>query len=143
MGFSSFCAGSRGPGGDKARDFQARFNETFETRLRVDPNDGILVAKTIAYSSSRLRLAHVRASSYTMSLMPGQPSSTGKRQFVVTLQTQGTSNVQQDGREAKAVPGDLFVVDACRPFHVATSVASLQSTTAQPWLFRREAELAA
>ena len=127
MGFSSFCAGSRGPGGDKARDFQARFNETFETRLRVDPNDGILVAKTIAYSSSRLRLAHVRASSYTMSLMPGQPSSTGKRQFVVTLQTQGTSNVRQDGREAKAVPGDLFLVDACRPFQVATSVASLQS----------------
>jgi AraC family transcriptional activator of tynA and feaB len=127
MGFSSFCVGSKRSGSEGARDFQARFNKAFETRLRVDPNDGILVAKTIAYSSSRLRLAHLRASSYTMSLMPGQPVPTGMKQFVATFQTQGTSNVRQDGREARAVPGDLFVLDACRPFQVETSVASLQS----------------
>jgi AraC family transcriptional regulator, positive regulator of tynA and feaB len=127
MGFSSFCVGSRRSGVEGARDFQARFNETFQTRLRVDPKDGILVVKTIAYSSSRLRLAHLRASSYTMSLMPGQPASAGMKQFVATFQTQGASIVRQDGREARAIPGDVFVLDACKPFQIETTVASLQS----------------
>jgi AraC family transcriptional regulator, positive regulator of tynA and feaB len=127
MGFSSFCVGSRRSGSEGARAFQARFNQTFGTRLRVDPKDGTLVVKTIAYSSGRLRLAHLRASSYTMSLMPGQPVPAGMKQFVATFQTQGTSTVRQDGREARAVPGDVFVLDACRPFQVETSVASLQS----------------
>jgi AraC-like DNA-binding protein len=127
MGFSSFCAGGRKSGDEGVRDFQSRFNETFETRLRVDPKDGILVAKTIAYSSSRLRLALVRMSSYTMSLMPGQPASTARKQFLVTLQTEGVSHVRQDGRDSRVLPGDLFVLDACKPFQVETSVASLQS----------------
>src|SRR5271154_2542072 len=88
MGFGLFCVGGRRSGPQSARDFQRRYNETFETRFRVEPNDGILVAKAIAYSTSRLRLAHLRSSSYTMSLMPGQPASSCKKQFLVTFHTQ-------------------------------------------------------
>jgi AraC family transcriptional regulator, positive regulator of tynA and feaB len=125
MGFDWFCVGGKRPG--SARDFQARFNETFDTRFRVESNGDVLVAKAIAYSSTRLRLVHLRSSTFTMSLMSGQPASTCKKQFIVTFQAQGTSIVQQDGREAKAVPGSLFVVDACRPFEVKASVGSLQT----------------
>jgi AraC family transcriptional regulator, positive regulator of tynA and feaB len=125
MGFDWFCVGGKRPG--SARDFQARFNETFETRFRVESNGDVLVAKAIAYSSTRLRLVHLRSSTFTMSLMSGQPAPTCKKQFIVTFQAQGTSIVRQDGREAKAVPGSLFVVDACRPFEVKASVGSLQT----------------
>jgi AraC family transcriptional activator of tynA and feaB len=127
MGFDSFCIGGERSGGEDAHAFQSRFNETFETRLRIEPNDGVLVAKAIAYSSNRLRLVHLRSSTYTMSLMPGLPASACKKWFLVTLQVQGTSIVRQDGREARVVPGGLFVIDACRSFEVKTSVASLQS----------------
>jgi AraC family transcriptional activator of tynA and feaB len=125
MGFDWFCVGGKRPG--SARDFQARFNETFETRFRVESNGDVLVAKAIAYSSTRLRLVHLRSSTFTMSLMSGQPAPTCKKQFIVTFQAQGTSIVRQDGREAKAVPGSLFVVDAARPFEVRASVGSLQT----------------
>jgi AraC family transcriptional regulator, positive regulator of tynA and feaB len=127
MGFGLFCVGGRRSGPQSARDFQRRYNETFETRFRFEPNDGILVAKAIAYSTSRLRLAHLRSSSYTMSLMPGQPASSCKKQFIVTFQAQGISTVRQDDREARVVPGGLFVLDACKPFQVEASVANLQS----------------
>src|ERR1700730_1278366 len=125
MGFDWFCVGGKRPG--SARDFQTRFNETFETRFRVESNGDVLVAKAIAYSSTRLRLVHLRSSTFTMSLMSGQSAATCKKQFIVTFQTQGTSIVRQNGREAKAVPGSLFVVDASGPLEVKASVGSLQT----------------
>jgi AraC family transcriptional regulator, positive regulator of tynA and feaB len=127
MGFGSFCVGRERSVRDSARDFQAKFNETLETRFRLEPKDGGLVAKVTVYSSSRLRLALLRSSSHTMSLMPGQSASTDKKQFLVTFQAEGTSIVRQSHREASAVPGNLFVLDACKPFQVETSVVSLQS----------------
>lgn len=127
MGFGLFCAGGRRSVGDGAHDFQRRLNETFETRFRVEQNGGILVAKAAVYSSSRLRLLHLRSSTYKMSLMPGQPAATCKRQFLVAFQEQGMSTVRQDGREARILPGGIFAIDARRPFEIETSAASLQS----------------
>ena len=123
----SFCVGRTNSAGGGAREFQSRFNETFETRFRLEPEGGALIAKVIAHSSGSLRLAHLRSSSHTMSLMPGQPASSSKGRFVLTLQVEGTSIVRQRGREARAVPGDLFVVDACKPFQVATTKVVLKS----------------
>jgi AraC family transcriptional activator of tynA and feaB len=125
MDFDWFCVGGKRPG--SARDFQARLNKIFETRFRVESNGDVLVAKAIAYSSTRLRLIHLRSSTFTMSLMSGQPAPNCKKQFIVTFQAQGTSIVRQDGREAKVVPGSVFVVDACRPFEVKASTGSLQT----------------
>src|SRR6266404_2432111 len=99
MGFGSFCVGGEKSGGRTVRDFQTRFNEAFETRFRVEPNGGRLVAKAVVYSSSRLRLVHFRSSSYTLSLMPGQPTFACRKQFLLTLQVEGTSVVRQAGRE--------------------------------------------
>jgi len=58
--------------------------------------------------------------------MPGLPASSSKGRFVLTLQVEGTSIVRQR-REARAIPGDLFVVDACKPFQVATTKVILKS----------------
>ena len=127
MEVSSFCVGRAESASGGAREFQSRFNEIFETRFRLEPKGGTLVAKVIAHSSGSLRLAHLRSSSQTMSLMPGLPASSHKGWFVLTLQVDGTSIVRQRGREARAVPGDLFVVDACEPFQVETTKVVLKS----------------
>jgi AraC-like DNA-binding protein len=127
MEISSFCVGGAKSAGGGAREFQSRFNETFETRFRLEPKGGTLVAKVTAHSSGSLRLAELRSSSQTMSLMPGLPASSGGGRFVLTLQVAGTSIVRQRDREATALPGDLFVVDACRPFQVATTKVVLKS----------------
>lgn len=37
------------------------------------------------------------------------------------------STVRQDGREARVLAGGIFAIDACRPFEIETSAASLQS----------------
>jgi hypothetical protein len=57
MEVSSFCVGRTKSISAGARDFQSRFNETFATRFRLEPKDGVLVAKVTAHSSGRLRLA--------------------------------------------------------------------------------------
>jgi AraC-like DNA-binding protein len=122
----SYCVGRRAVTGG-AREFQSRFNEKFGTRFRLAPNDGALVAKVTAHSSGSLQLADLRSSSQTISLLPGLPVSSSKERFVVTLQIEGTSTVRQHDREARAVPGDLFIVDACKPFQVTTTKVVLQS----------------
>jgi AraC family transcriptional activator of tynA and feaB len=122
----SFCVGRRAVTGG-AREFQSRFNEKFGTRFRLAPNGGALVAKVTAHSSGSLHLADLRSSSQTISLLPGLPVSPGEQRFVLTLQVEGTSTVRQHDREARAVPGDLFIVDACRPFQVTTTKVILQS----------------
>jgi AraC family transcriptional activator of tynA and feaB len=127
MKVSSFCVGRATSASGGAREFQTKFNKTFETRFRLEPKGGALVAKVTAHSSGSLRLVHLRSSSQTMSLMPGLPASSGKWRFVLTLQAEGTSIVKQGGREARAVPGDLFVFDACKPFEVATTKVDLKS----------------
>ena len=126
MKVSSFCVGRAKSASGGAREFQSRFNETFQTRFRLQPKGGALVAKVTAHSSGSLRLADLRSSSQTMSLMPGLPASSSKGRFVLTLQVEGTSIVRQR-REARAIPGDLFVVDACKPFQVATTNVVLKS----------------
>ena len=127
MTVSSFCVGMATSANGGAREFQAKFNKTFETRFRLEPKGGALVAKATVHSSGSLRLLHLRSSSQTMSLMPGLPASLGKWQFVLTLQAEGTSTVRQDGREARAVPGDLFLFDACKPFELATTKVDLKT----------------
>jgi AraC-like DNA-binding protein len=126
MEVSSFCVGRAGSASGGAREFQSRFNETFATRFRLEPKGDALVAKVTAQSSGSLRLAHLRSSSQTMSLMPGLPAS-NKARFVLTLQVEGMSTVRQHGREARAVPGDLFLVNACNPFQVETTKVVLKS----------------
>jgi AraC-like DNA-binding protein len=127
MEVSSFCVGRAKSASGGAREFQSRFNATFETRFRLEPKGGVLVAKVTAHSSGSLRLAHLRSSSQTMSLTPGLQASPSKGRFVLTLQVEGTSIVRQHGREARAVAGDLFVVDACKPFQLATTKVVLKS----------------
>lgn len=126
MEISSFCVGRAKSVSGGAREFQSRFNSTFLTRFRLEPEGGVLVAKVTAHSSGSLRLAHLRSSSQTMSLMPGQHASPSKGRFVLALQVEGTSIVRQHGREARAVPGDLFVIDACKPFQVSTTKMALK-----------------
>ena len=127
MEVSSFCVGRAKSASGGAREFQSRFNETFETRFRLAPKGSALIAKVTARSSGSLRLADLRSSSQTMSLMPGLPASGSKGRFVLTLQIEGMSIVRQRGTEARAVPGDLFVVDACKPFQVETTKVVLKS----------------
>jgi AraC family transcriptional regulator, positive regulator of tynA and feaB len=124
---SSFCVGRAKSTSGGAREFQSRFNEAFETRFRLEPKSGILVAKVTARSLGSLRLAHLISSSQMMSLMPGLPASSSKARFVLTLQVEGTSIVRQHGREGRAAPGDLFVVDASKPFQVETTKVVLKS----------------
>ena len=127
MEVSSFCVGRAKSASGGAREFQSRFNETFETRFRLAPKGSALIAKVTARSSGSLRLSDLRSSSQTMSLMPGLPASGSKGRFVLTLQIEGMSIVRQRGTEARAVPGDLFVVDACKPFQVETTKVVLKS----------------
>ena len=110
MEVSSFCVGGARSASAGAREFQSRFNETFETRFRLEPKGGALAAKVTVRSSGSLRLSHLRSSHQMTSLMPGLASPM-KAQFLLTLQVEGTSIVRQHGREARAVPDDLFVVD--------------------------------
>lgn len=127
MEVSTFCVGRAKSASGGAREFQSRFNETFETRFRLAPKGSALIAKVTARSSGSLRLADLRSSSQTMSLMPGLPASSSKERFVLTLQVEGMSIVRQRDTEARAVPGDLFVVDACKPFQVETTKVVLKS----------------
>ncbi len=127
MEVSSFCVGRAKSASGGAREFQSRFNQTFGTRFRLEPKGGALVAKLTAHALGSLRMAHLRSSSQTMSLMPGLPASSTKGRFVLTLQVEGTSIVRQHSREARAVPGDLFVVDACTPFQMETTKVDLKS----------------
>jgi len=126
MEVSSFCVGGARSASAGAREFQSRFNETFETRFRLEPKGGALAAKVTVRSSGSLRLSHLRSSHQMTSLMPGLASPM-KAQFLLTLQVEGTSIVRQHGREARAVPDDLFVVDACKPFQVETTTVVLKS----------------
>jgi AraC family transcriptional activator of tynA and feaB len=121
MDVSSFCVGRASSANGGAREFQSRFNSTFETRFRLEPKGEVLVAKVTAHSSGSLRLGHLRSSSQTMSLMPGLQANSSKGRFVLALQVEGTSIVRQHGREARAASGDLFVVDTSKPFQLATT----------------------
>jgi AraC-like DNA-binding protein len=114
--------------------FQREMANLFSVGLAVSaPDEKPFQTQMTAYCGRHLRFAALRFSPHTTSSMHvGQRPS----RLLVTLQKQGVAQVNQDGRESRIEPGDMFMIDPSRPFCIETGEILTHSVYLEPQALR-------
>jgi AraC family transcriptional regulator, positive regulator of tynA and feaB len=123
-------------GQTQARDtdlFQEEMARLFSVGLAIQSPDRPFQTQVTGYSGRHLRFAALRFSPHsTTSLHLGRRDS----RLLLSLQKEGIAVVQQDGRESRIEPGDMFVIDPARPFAIETGEIAVQSVYLEPEVLR-------
>jgi AraC family transcriptional activator of tynA and feaB len=115
------------PVGKRTSAYQDTMNQLFSLGLQINPDEQEpFDMRMTAYSSPWLRFAALRFSPHTTTRRVVADSSV-QTYFLLGLQKEGKTTVVQDGREAAIEPGDLFLVDTGRPFHLKTGAIQTKS----------------
>lgn len=122
------------PAGPASALFQREMEKMFSVGLAVSaPDEKPFQTQMTAYCGRQLRFAALRFSPHTTSSMHvGQRAS----RLLVTLQKQGVALVNQDGRESRIEPGDMFMIDPSRPFCIETGDILTHSVYLEPEALR-------
>lgn len=111
----------------RTRAYQDTMNELFSLGLQINPDEQEpFDMRMTAYSSPLLRFASLRFSAHSTTRRVIADASV-QTYFLLGLQKEGKTTVVQDGREAAIEPGDLFLVDTGRPFHLKTGAIQTNS----------------
>jgi len=106
------------PVDNRTRAYQDTMNQLFSLGLQINPDEQEpFDMRMTAYSSPWLRFAALRFSPHSTTRRIVADASV-QTYFLLGLQKEGKTTVVQDGREAAIEPGDLFLVDTGRPFHL-------------------------
>jgi len=118
---------ARAPGTDL---FQEQMEKLFSVGLAVSsPQGKPFHTQMTAYCGINLRFAALRFSPHTTaSSHRGQRAS----RLLVSLQKEGVTLVQQDGRESRIEAGDMFIIDPSRPFSIETGEIVTHSMYLEP-----------
>ncbi len=115
------------PVAKRTRVYQDTMNQLFSLGLQINPDEQEpFDMRMTAYSSPLLRFAAFRFSPHSTTRRVVADSNT-QTYFLLGLQKEGNTTVAQDGREAAVEPGDLFMVDTGRPFHLKTGAIQTNS----------------
>ena len=115
------------PVAKRARVYQDTMNHLFSLGLQINPDEQEpFDMRMTAYSSALLRFAAFRFSPHSTTRRVIADSGV-QTYFLLGLQKEGKTTVVQDGREAAVEPGDLFMVDTGRPFHLKTGAIQTNS----------------
>jgi AraC-like DNA-binding protein len=93
-----------------------------------------LAAQMTSYRGRNLRFAALRFSPHSTVSAAGARVSDSR--LLVALHKEGAAIVSQGGRESRIEPGDLFIVDPCRPFSIETGEIRVHSVYVQPSALR-------
>lgn len=127
-----FTTSAKSAGGN-ADLFQEQMARLFSVGLAISSPHAPFQTQLTGYCGRHLRFAELRFSPHsTSSSRVGQRGS----RMLVSLQRQGVAVVQQDGRESRIEPGDLFMVDPARPFSIETGEIVTQSVYMEPEALR-------
>jgi AraC-like DNA-binding protein len=104
-----------------ARERLAFWNEAVsDTYVRLDTTapGGDVVGEIRADSLATLELSRVTASAQHVRRTPSLIAAAAEDYFLVSIQTDGTGAVLQDGRTAVLEPGDFALYDSTRPYEL-------------------------
>nr|WP_244970598.1 helix-turn-helix domain-containing protein [Novosphingobium aerophilum] len=92
--------------------------QAFGVGLAVKPSDGCpFEAHIDGYVGQRLRFASLHFSAHATSSSRWAPHD---RRMLVSVHQEGPITIQQDGRKCRVDPGQMFMLDPSRPFHLET-----------------------
>lgn len=120
----------------RAQQFQREMQTIFSVGLAVkSPAAAPLTAQVTGYFGRNLRCAAVKFSPH--STASPRTSRTFESRLLVSCHKQGVAVVAQGGRESRIEPGDFFVIDPSRPFHIETSEIYVHSVYLKPGVLRQ------
>lgn len=100
--------------------FQRQMADTFGLGLTVATSEGQRFEAMIdGYAGERLRFASMYFSAHATS---SSRSRAEDRRTLVSVHQKGEIVVQQDGRRSRIDPGQMFMLDPSRPFHIETDI---------------------
>ncbi|HEX2546560.1 MAG TPA: helix-turn-helix domain-containing protein [Ramlibacter sp.] len=109
--------------------FQEQMSSVYAVGLAISSPGRPFHTQVTGYRGRQLRFAALRFSPHTTS-----SSVVGRRpsRLLVSLQKEGVALVQQDGRENRIEPGELFLIDPARPFSIETGQILTHSVYLEP-----------
>ncbi len=120
----------------RAQQFQQEMQSIFAIGLSVkSQNTKPLTAQVSGYFGRNLRCAALKFSPHTTA--SPRTSPTFESRLLVSCHKQGVATVSQGGRESRVEPGDFFVIDPARPFHIETSDIHVHSVYLKPGALRQ------
>lgn len=113
--------------------FEQQMAQLFSVGLAISSPNGSFHTQMSGYCGRHLRFAALRFTPHTTS-----SSHVGRRgsRLLVSLQKEGVALVQQDGRESRIEPGDIFLIDPARPFCIETGEIVTHSVYLEPETLR-------
>lgn len=116
-----------GPSAQRSDLFTRVMLERFSVGLRVEPMGAEpVVSEIVAYCGRNLRFAAMEFSPHRTSRLVASAHGAPSR-LLVSMQRSGQALVSQDGRAARIGPGQMFVLDTGRSFHIETTRMSTHS----------------
>lgn len=113
--------------------FQQQMARLFSVGLAISSPDRPFHTQVTGYSGRHLRFAALRFTPHTTSSR--HVGGHGSR-LLLSLQKEGVALVQQDGRESRIEPGDMFIIDPARPFSIETGEIVTHSVYLEPEVLR-------
>jgi AraC family transcriptional activator of tynA and feaB len=103
----------------KAQAFHRQMQDMLSVGLTVKGLEARpLAAQMMAYRGDKLRFAALHFSPHSTVSSPVHVAAEAR--WLVSLHKQGAAVVSQGGRESRVEPGDVFLIDPTRPFHIET-----------------------
>lgn len=107
------------PAGECASLFRQAVGATFSAEVAITPAEARpFAADLVGYRGRRLQIASLHCSPHTAS---SSGAARGRSRLTISLLKEGEVVVAQGGRERCCEPGDMFLLDPARPFHLETS----------------------
>ncbi|MES2944209.1 MAG: helix-turn-helix domain-containing protein [Pseudomonadota bacterium] len=120
----------------RAQQFQREMQSIFSVGLAVrSPAAKPLAAQVTGYFGRNLRFAAVKFSPHSTASL--RTSRSFESRLLVSCQKQGVAVVSQGDRESRIEPGDFFVIDPSRPFHIETGEIYVHSVYLKPGALRQ------
>ena len=120
----------------RAQQFQQEMQSIFAIGLSVKSQDTKpLTAQVSGYFGRNLRFAALKFSPHVTA--SPRTSHTFESRLLVSCHKQGIATVAQGGRESQVQPGDFFVIDPSKPFHIETSDIHVHSVYLKPGALRQ------
>lgn len=120
----------------RAQQFQREMQSIFAIGLAVkSQSTKPLTAQVSGYFGRNLRFAALKFSPH-ITASP-RTSRSFESRLLVSCHKQGIAMVSQGGRESRVEPGDFFVIDPSKPFHIETSDIHVHSVYLKPGALRQ------
>ncbi|MBL0422890.1 helix-turn-helix domain-containing protein [Ramlibacter sp. AW1] len=113
--------------------FREQMARLFSVGLAISSPDQPFHTQVMGYSGRHLRFAALRFTPHTTSSTHvGQRDS----RLLLSMHKEGVAVVQQDGRESRIEPGDMFLIDPARPFSIEAGEVVAHSVYLEPGVLR-------